>query len=224
MAKSGAYSTSIQVNEHMETEMIRVVDEKRKEIGIASRDDVHKKGHWHETFHCWVISKKENSYTIHLQVRSEIKKDFPGLLDITAAGHLLAHETVQDGVREVQEELGLDVSFNDLILLGTVPDRLHMGDFLDNEWCHVFLYESLKPIEDYSLQKEEVSGIVSVDLSVFLRFCQGEELNMLGEGFLIGVDNEQIPFRRMISKADFVPHEETYFQRTASLIQKYISR
>ncbi|OCA89060.1 NUDIX hydrolase [Pseudobacillus wudalianchiensis] len=208
----------------MTIEMIKVIDEKRNEIGIASRNEVHKKGYWHETFHCWVISKKENGYNLHLQVRSETKKDFPSLLDITAAGHLLAHETVQDGVREVQEELGLDVAFNDLILLGIIPDRLHIADFLDNEWCHVFLYESMRPIEGYSLQREEVAGIVAVDLSAFLKLCEGEERTILGEGFLMNQDNEQIPFKRMISKADFVPHEEAYFKNVASSIHKYIGQ
>ena len=208
----------------MTTEMIRVVDEKRNGIGLASRNEVHKKGYWHETFHCWVISREENRYNIHLQVRSEAKKDFPGLLDITAAGHLLAHETVRDGVREVQEELGLDVSFNDLTPLGIVPDCLHVADFLDNEWCHVFLYESMQPIEEYSLQKEEVAGIVSVDLSAFLEFCRGKKHDIWAEGFLTGEDNERMPFRQMISKIDFVPHEETYLKSVASFIHKHINQ
>lgn len=62
MAKSGAYSTSIQVNEHMETEMIRVVDEKRKEIGIASRDDVHKKATGMKRFTAGSLAKRKQLY------------------------------------------------------------------------------------------------------------------------------------------------------------------
>ncbi|CAM5275178.1 NUDIX hydrolase OS=Lysinibacillus sphaericus OX=1421 GN=LS41612_02185 PE=4 SV=1 [Lysinibacillus sphaericus] len=45
---------------------------------------------------------------IYFQIRSGQKKDYPGLLDITAAGHLLAVETVEAGIREVKEELGVN--------------------------------------------------------------------------------------------------------------------
>ncbi|WP_051041723.1 NUDIX hydrolase [Planococcus halocryophilus] len=124
----------------METEKLRIYDEHRVAQDIASRQTIHEQGYWYETFHCWVISREDEKDMIYLQLRSEDKKDFPGLFDITAAGHLLADETVKDGVREVREELGLKVSFNELISLGTIKDQLAIGGFLDNEHCHCFLY------------------------------------------------------------------------------------
>ncbi|MEC2070995.1 NUDIX hydrolase [Alkalihalophilus marmarensis] len=106
----------------MDTEHITIVDEQRKPVGIASRADIHRKGLWHETFHCWMVGREENHYYIYLQRRSAHKIDFPSLFDITAAGHILANETIEDGVREVHEELGIEVTMNELIPLGAIED------------------------------------------------------------------------------------------------------
>ncbi|WP_233522994.1 NUDIX domain-containing protein [Peribacillus saganii] len=59
---------------------------------------------------------------MYFQLRSEEKKDFPSLFDISAAGHILANETVEDGIREVKEELGIDISMNDLEYVGVIKD------------------------------------------------------------------------------------------------------
>lgn len=105
----------------MHNEILTIFDEAGSRTGTAPREEVHRLGHWHETFHCWFISKDQEIPCIYLQLRSEQKHDYAGLLDITAAGHLLANETVEDGIREVQEELGLEISFEELIPLGTIP-------------------------------------------------------------------------------------------------------
>lgn len=70
----------------MEDEFLRIFDEDRNEIGIASRGEVHRLGYWHETFHCWFVTKYDDTDYIYSQLRSAHKRDYPNLLDITAAG------------------------------------------------------------------------------------------------------------------------------------------
>lgn len=70
----------------MENEMLKIFDENKHQIGIATREEVHRLGHWHEAFHCWFVSREEEKDYIYLQLRSDMKKDYPSLLDITAAG------------------------------------------------------------------------------------------------------------------------------------------
>ncbi|WP_453989811.1 NUDIX hydrolase [Bacillus nitroreducens] len=123
----------------METEQLRIFDENKNHIGIASREDVHRLGYWHEVFHCWFICEEEGTYKLYLQLRSKNKKDYPNLLDITAAGHLLANERVEDGIREIEEEIGIDLSFQDLIPLGVVDYTVIRENFIDKEIAHVFL-------------------------------------------------------------------------------------
>ncbi|WP_203363258.1 NUDIX domain-containing protein [Bacillus sp. REN10] len=200
----------------METEVLAVFDEEGNRIGEATREEVHQKGLWHETFHCWVVS----GHDVYLQIRSEQKKDFPNLLDITAAGHLLAQETVQDGVREVQEELGIEVKFEELIPLGVVKDRLQVSNFLDHERCHVFLHKTDQSIAVSELQREEVAGIVKVKLSTFCAFCLGEtiEMNVHGEY----IDNAGIihSIQKTVDQTDIVPHEVSYFQQIGWLLKE----
>jgi isopentenyldiphosphate isomerase len=68
----------------VENEKLKIFDEHRTQIGVATREEVHRIGHWHETFHCWLISKEGEIDYIYLQIRSDEKKDYPNLLDITA--------------------------------------------------------------------------------------------------------------------------------------------
>jgi hypothetical protein len=41
---------------------------------------------------------------IYRQIRSDINRGYPNLLDITDAEHILAHEMIYDGAREVKEK------------------------------------------------------------------------------------------------------------------------
>lgn len=187
----------------MTIELIQAVNEERKSIGVFSRDDVHEQGLLHETFHCWLIYGEK----VLLQIRSRRKKDFPGMLDISAAGHLLAGETVQDGVRELQEELGVQADFNALLPLAVVKDEIRLPGFIDREWAHVYLLEVPKETK-FVLQEEEVEAV---------EWLRVEDLEQLWTGKKIRAGG------RCLEKADMVPHEDQYMQVVLSGIRHYMS-
>lgn len=122
----------------MEQEYLKIFDEKYQEIGIATRDEANSKGYWHEVFHCWLLSQEENMNYLVLQIRSAHKKDYPSLLDITAAGHILVNETIEDGVREVEEGLGITVSIEQLHAVGMLHYKIDTEKIKDKEHAHVF--------------------------------------------------------------------------------------
>lgn len=209
----------------METEKIRIYDEHGKEQGVATRQAVHEHGYWHETFHCWVISRQGSKNLIHLQLRSEEKKDFPGLFDITAAGHLLADEATEDGIREVSEELGLEVSFEELTSLDMVKDQLELEGFIDNERCHCFLYRAPENVNDtYKLQQEEVAGMARIDFESFANLITGKEKEAEVEGFVMDSDGSKQAFRKTIGLKDLVPHSPAYFEQVAYLIRQELAK
>ena len=39
-------------------ELLKVFDENYKYICDETRENVHKKGLWHETFHCWLVDEQ----------------------------------------------------------------------------------------------------------------------------------------------------------------------
>lgn len=205
-----------------EQEKLRIFDENKKPIGVASRSDVHRNGYWHEVFHCWFIINERGMDYIYLQLRSENKKDYPNLLDITAAGHLLVDETVKDGVREIKEEIGIDLVFEDLVQLGVIEYCVVKDHFIDKELANVFLYKSGNTLDDFTLQVEEVSGIEKAQFSDFaqLWFYEKDEIEI--KGIEVNEDGITNKINKYVNRNDFVPHEMSFYQEVIQKIHEQI--
>ncbi|WP_341352471.1 NUDIX hydrolase [Cytobacillus praedii] len=206
--------------EILENEILKIIDQHRNQIGTASREEVHRVGYWHEAFHCWLFSREGDELYIYLQIRSEMKKDYPNLIDITAAGHLLANETVEDGTREIKEEIGIDVSFDELIPAGVYNYSIVNEKFIDNELAYIFLYETNCSLHDFTLQREEVSGIVMVKWNEFYELWSYEKEEVIIQGFEINNEGQRTLINRVVGKKDFVPHEQSYYEHIIQAFQK----
>ena len=208
----------------MENEMLKIFDDNKTQIGIASREEVHRLGHWHEAFHCWFITREEDTYYIYFQLRSDLKKDYPNLLDITAAGHLLAHETVQDGIREIKEELGIDVSSNELELLGIIDYCVEREDFIDKEIANIFLYRYSQSFESFRIQTEEVAGVFKAGFNDFHELWLGDlnEINITG--FIIDECGVNVLVNRTVQRNHFVPHDISFYHSVIKMIRQKIAQ
>ncbi|MBO0992740.1 NUDIX hydrolase [Bacillus sp. SD088] len=201
----------------MENERLKIFDEDREQIGVAIREEVHRIGYWHEVFHCWFISNEMGIDYIYLQLRSETKKEYPNLLDITVAGHLLENETVQDGIREIKEEVGIDISFQELEPLGVMDYCLIRDDFIDKERANVFLYRCDSSFDDFTLQEEEVAGIVKVELNNFMELwcCERDTIDI--KGFRMNKEGNKILFDESVGRDRFVSYQNKFYR---TVIQK----
>ncbi|MFA4910674.1 MAG: NUDIX domain-containing protein [Desulfobacteria bacterium] len=147
----------------MSDEIIEVYDENMNKIGKMRRDEAHESGAWHRTFHCWIVSGIEEGKVL-FQKRGQHKKMFPNYLDITAAGHYVAGEGPQEGIREIFEELGIEVQFSELVPLGIKFDIAKVGKIINREFCDVFLLrKDLRP-KEFLLNPDEVEGLVEMNL------------------------------------------------------------
>jgi isopentenyldiphosphate isomerase len=200
------------------TELFDIYDEDLNHIGIKSREDVHRDGDWHMGFHCWVIGRDDKGECfVILQKRAPDKDTFPDKIDISAAGHLEAGETVEDGQRELQEELGLVVPFDDLVSLGRRVSIKKYKTLTDCEIVNVFLYECNQPLNAYNYQAEEISGLVKLSIDDGLRLFSGEVDRLTVDAVGLGQDKIEI------TTNDFVPSIDNYGYKIMVLAKRYFA-
>ncbi|WP_438350671.1 NUDIX hydrolase [Paenibacillus sp. FA6] len=189
-------------------EQFDIFDYEMIKIGVETRENVHSRGLWHQTFHCWVINNSvSEGGSVLLQLRHKDKDTFPGLLDISCAGHLQSGETIEDGVRELEEELGISASLSELFYCGMVAqENVISNELIDREFNHVFIHENNKPLEEYNFQKDEISGLFFANIKDFKRLLSGDVDFFWVDGVVIDELDQQIHERRKIQGHDLTPN------------------
>jgi 8-oxo-dGTP pyrophosphatase MutT (NUDIX family) len=107
--------------------------------------------------------------------------------DISVAGHISSGESSEQGaLREIKEEIGINVSVSDLKYLGTVVQEfvLNNGTYFDNELNDIYIFK-LEDGKDLKIQEEELDQLKWLPISEFQKWI-----------------NEK--------RTDLVPHDEEY--------------
>jgi len=151
-------------------EILDIVDEYGNPTGkTVERKKAHEEGIMHRTSHVWILRKKQGKVQVLLQKRAETKESFPGCYDISSAGHIpVGMDFVESAIRELQEELGISVSADELIFCG---DRIKIWDdcfcgkpYHDRQYTRVFILWRDLDEGEFILQKEEVDSVLWMDL------------------------------------------------------------
>ncbi|KAL3680481.1 hypothetical protein R1sor_023437 [Riccia sorocarpa] len=141
------------------------------------RNLVHQDGDYHRAVHVWIYA--ESTAELLLQRRAYTKDSWPGLWDISSAGHISAGDTsLETARRELQEELGIDLPEEafELLFVYKQNDVLNNGTYINNEYNDVYLITTLEPIplDAFTLQKSEVEEV---------KYMKWKEYrNVLGQG------------------------------------------
>lgn len=190
-------------------EKIDILDERGRPTGkVAWKSEAHRCGLWHRCFHCWISGSDFDGPYILVQRRARSKDTWPDYLDVSAAGHLAAGEDVMDGLRELEEELGLRPEPERLIALGTRRIEQEISGGLDREFHEVFLLVDSTPPGGFRLQREEVASVIRLSLDDAEKVSDGEPASAVEW-------TDGGPFSTKVSLADFVPNEEGYLRRVA---------
>lgn len=198
-------------------ELFDIYDEALTHIGVKPRDAVHRDGDWHQVFHCWVIGRDPDGAGYVVLQKRALDRDYAGKIDISAAGHLEAGERVCDGIREIEEELGLKVQYTDLIPLGIRLGATKLGDFVDCQFCYVYFYECNKALETYRYQNEEILGLVKLPIERGISLFSGEASAVNVEA--VGLESDSIE----LTTSDFIPSVDNYVLKVLILARRYFA-
>ena len=127
---------------------------------------VHREGLWHASVQVWIYTFKGE---VLLQKRAPNKDTYPNLWDISVAGHLTAGDSAANAaLREIKEEIGLELSKGDLQFLKTNKVSKQPSDsILDNEFNHMYLVSYPVKIDKLTLQVEEVADVKLIPIKEF---------------------------------------------------------
>ena len=137
----------------MVKEYFDILDENGNKTGKTKlRSEVHRDGDWHKAVHIWIINENGD---ILLQRRCATKDSNPNMLDISCAGHLIAgDESLTGALRELKEELNLDVNKKDLQFIKTLKrSSKYTSTFINNEFDDLYILRTKKKISDMKFQE-----------------------------------------------------------------------
>lgn len=115
----------------------------------------HQKGFLHKTIHLWILNDRNE---LLLQRRSNDNHRYPGMLEISVAGHIKAGEnSVQAIEREAFEEIGIKINPYFLEYLFSYRHSKVMKDtYINNEISDVYIYRYNVNINECSFNDKAV--------------------------------------------------------------------
>ncbi len=128
----------------------------------ATRGEVHKQGLWHRAI---IVAVVNDENRILIQKRAKTKEKFPGLWDLSTAGHVpFGQDSVSCAATEIMEELGYmlpkKVGVRDFRFMGSFRNQLPLSEtFIENQFYDFFIYNLNVHLSDIHIQKDEVEEV-----------------------------------------------------------------
>lgn len=206
----------------MADELVDVYNENLELLGTAMKSETHRKGLWHRAIHCWIVRDQSPGYVL-FQKRGRDKTVYPNTLDISAAGHYRSGETASDGVREIIEELGLDVSFQRLVPLGIKIDVGLAGTHIVHEFCDVFLLEESREPRDYEVNHDEVEGLVEIAIPDGLAMFAGDRSEVNAKGIEYDRSSQRwLDISMPVATESLIPRVDSYYYKIFIMAERLL--
>jgi isopentenyldiphosphate isomerase len=181
---------------------------------VKARAKVHQDGDWHRALHVWVAGRSElGAPFLTFQRRSQRKDTWPGRYDATVGGHYRHGETLDETLREVEEEIGVQASGLALRSLGVrVCANEAEAGIVDRELQDVFMLLDDRPLEAYRPDPTELASLARFDIDALLPLLAGEAPAAGGVSLAAGAHTIEPVIATL---DDFIPTIDRYFFRVA---------
>ena len=155
-------------------ELVEVLEENGEAKGFSiDKSIAHQQGICHGISAVAIIDNGR----VLLQKRSKNKKIEPNKWDLSSAGHIDYNEPKEEAmVREIKEELGLDVNEDELELIDNNLIKFQLKDTYLNHFTYLFIIRKNINIRDVKISKEEVSEIRFFNKQEYLDLLKSNEI------------------------------------------------
>ncbi len=153
-------------------ELVDVYNNKRESINIKKNRKELVNGEFRLS--CFVFIINDNG-EILIQQRLATAKKCPNMWEVASGGVNSGETSLEGAIREVKEELGIDIEKKDLMFIGSYA-RV-------NDYVEVFLLKSNIAVSDLKFQKDEVQDAKWVKIEEFEKII--EEGNASDTGYFI---------------------------------------
>ena len=187
-------------------------------LGYATRQDVHNKGLWHNTVHCWLYDLEGYVY---FQIRQDTNTFYT-----TASGHVLKGETIKEAFkREIFEEIGLNIDTDDATLVNIVEFKMDktLNDgtiFKDRAKANVYVDLFTGSIDDFHFDENEVIGIAKVQVDDALNLFNGKVDNIMAQLIKLKNNKNTLEEANVTIKDFLVNKGETAITKYGEILNK----
>lgn len=182
-----------------------------------ARAAVHRDGDWHRALHVWIYGERDTGPFMIFQQRGLSKDTNSGALDATVGGHYGAGESLEEVMREVQEEIGVSADLKAMRYVGVRVCASEKKDGpIDRELQDIYLWRRDEPLADYIPNAPELEGLVEARLGDVLAICAGAKSTI--DSWVLHATNLNIE-PACFGRELFVPGIDRYVYRVAIAIQ-----